>query len=168
MKKMQKASAISLPERQSARLKSVAETAAAFMQPDPQPSSSTMQIATTPKTSSLGPRRTACDSCRKRKMRCKHVETTNGLPIVFTNPMESSPQSTFMGVVIPENGATPSHPPAAAFPPPFQVDPLTPMQNGLDLQGFNSGPKQEITDLKKGRTKACYDCRRSKVGHFHQ
>lgn len=163
MKKMQKASAISLPERQSARLKSVAETAAAIMPPEQQ-MSTPVQMASTPKTSSLGPRRTACDSCRRRKMRCKHVESvpSHSSPIIFTNPMESTPQSNFMGVVVPENG-TPSHPPAAAFPPPFQVDPLTPMQNGMEMQGFSSGPKQELTELKKGRTKACYDCRRSKV-----
>jgi F-box/leucine-rich repeat protein 10/11 len=158
MKKLQRTSAISAPERQSARLKSVAET---VMQQQEQ-----LALASTPKTSSLGPRRTACDSCRRRKMRCKHVENfpAHSSPIIFTSPLESSPQSTFVGVVIPDASA----PPAASFPPPFQVDPVAPMANGIELQGFTPGPKQEVTDLKKGRTKACYECRRSKVRCIHQ
>jgi F-box/leucine-rich repeat protein 10/11 len=167
MKKLQKASAISLPERQSARLKTVAESAASIMQPntnlDPN-----IVTASTPKTSSLGPRRTACDSCRRRKMRCKHVESlpSHSSPIIFTNPIETSPQATFMGVVIPNGQSPPAHPPPAAYqPPPFQVEQLTPMTNGYsEMPGFGpGGPKQEMVDLKKGRTKACYECRRSKV-----
>lgn len=170
MKKLQKASAITLPERQSARLKSVAQTTTPVMQPEtvvPATPSVSVQLSSTPKTSSLGPRRTACDSCRRRKMRCKHVESapSHSSPIIFTNPMESSPQATFMGVVVPDSGPTPQ-PPAVSFPPPFQVDPLTPMTNGIEMQGFSPGPKHEITELKKGRTKACYDCRRSKVWHL--
>jgi F-box/leucine-rich repeat protein 10/11 len=157
MKKLQRASAISVPERQSARLKSVAET---VMQQQEQ-----LALGSTPKTSSLGPRRTACDSCRRRKMRCKHVENipAHSSPIIFTNPVESSPQSSFMGVVIP----SPSQAPASSYQPPlFQVDPVASMANGIELQGFAGGPKHEMTELKKGRTKACYECRRSKVCIF--
>jgi F-box/leucine-rich repeat protein 10/11 len=163
MKKMQKASAINLPERQSARLKSVAETAITMQQEQvaAQPAGPT---ASTPKTSSLGPRRTACDSCRKRKMRCKHVENNpaQSSEYTFINPVDASPQSSFVGVVVPT--VSPQHqPPAPSFSPTFQVDSLATMTNGFEPQGFMPGPKQEYTELKKGRTKACYECRRSKV-----
>ncbi|KIW05702.1 uncharacterized protein PV09_03562 [Verruconis gallopava] len=162
LKKLQRASAIVVPERQSARLKSVAETAMA------QQESLAAATSTTPKTSSLGPRRTACDSCRKRKMRCKHVENApaQSTPIIFTNPMESSPKSNFVGVVLPDSSSS-AQLPAASFPPPFQVDPVPPMANGFINDGFMPGPKQEILELKKGRTKACYDCRRSKRRCIH-
>lgn len=173
LKKLQKASAILVPERQSARLKTVAEFA---MQQEQ------LGLAT-PKTSTLGPRRTACDSCRKRKMRCKHVENgvvngiVNGSPITFTpsSPGETSPQQSFAAFT-PQQAQAQPPPQIAAYQPNFASEqPAMPFENGIvDMSDFTSGPKQQDTDLKKGRTKACYDCRRSKVSShrisskFHQ
>jgi hypothetical protein len=101
-------------------------------------------------------------------MRCKHVENNpaQSSPIIFTNPVEASPQNNFVGVVVPDGSPHSNHhqAPATVFAPPFQVDPLMQMANGIEIQGFVPGPRQEITELKKGRTKACYECRRSKVG----
>lgn len=148
-KRLERAAAIPPPERQSARIK---------------------EISTTPKTSTLGPRRTACDACRKRKMRCKHIEASgSGSPIPYdanyTSPQLGS--STLLGVVIP----SPSNKPAVDSSLSEQheiVTPVTvnnPVFGGVGvLQPGATVPHSETTpDGKKGRTKACDECRKSKV-----
>lgn len=48
----------------------------------PGPSRSSIDLGkhlSTPKTSQLGPKRIACDACRKRRIRCKHKETIGKL-----------------------------------------------------------------------------------------
>lgn len=150
-KKLQRTSAISAPERQSLRLKFVAEAANQY--------ELSLQ-SSTPKTSTLGPRRTACDSCRKRKMRCKHVEPGDPPFIFVPNILQDiSPPASLQGAP----AVLPPQPIAAYYPPP-PSEPPAPIEI-IETTPFTPGRGQDSAD-KKGRTKACYDCRRSKVSIF--
>jgi F-box/leucine-rich repeat protein 10/11 len=150
LKRLERATAIPAPERQSVRIKTANE------------------ISTTPKTSTLGPRRTACDACRKRKMRCKHIEasgsgSSSGSPgqgdFSITSPLPGV--STLLGVY-------PS-PPSRHMANPLDPHDTLETQPSLGLLADNatldgsSGYHLDTSDGKKGRTKACDECRRSKV-----
>ena len=175
------------PEHQNASMAAPqAASPAAFMMPGAHFS--------TPKTSVLGPKRVACDTCRKRRIRCKHkdmvteanVSPPNGFghqfdgspgqpgfaqsnlapelhdnitvtPVrqgadaaKFTNSDLSGEQGQMNGHV---NGAVANgqmHPGTNAY-----VNANIPMtMNGVPM--FGEAPK-------RGRTKACYECRKSKV-----
>lgn len=173
-----------MPDHQNASLAAPqAMSPAAFMIPGAHFS--------TPKTSVLGPKRVACDTCRKRRIRCKHkdlvteanVSPPNGLGrqfdgsggfahsnlapelhdgIVVTPVRDRSGQSSGEGAGLnrqqgqtnghvngsPANGAT--YPGTNAY-----VNANIPMaMNGVPM--FGDAPK-------RGRTKACYECRKSKV-----
>jgi F-box/leucine-rich repeat protein 10/11 len=150
LKRLERATAIPAPERQSARIKIANE------------------VSTTPKTSTLGPRRTACDACRKRKMRCKHIEASgsasgSGSPgqgdVNTTSPLPGA--AVLLGVY-------PSPPPKHLANP---LDPHQTFDNRamgafltdiIPMDGAN-GLQLDAGDGKKGRTKACDECRRSKV-----
>ena len=146
----------------------------------------------TPKTSVLGPKRVACDACRKRRIRCKHKDTVlqtvtpNGVDgmnasssfssqlasqvhdnITITPTKQREHSAEFFGAPLePQDGA--SHvlmdgvvgngdiygqgplPGTNAY-----VNANIPMtMNGVPIFG-------EVT--KRGRSKACYECRKSKV-----
>ncbi|KAF2436155.1 hypothetical protein EJ08DRAFT_692039 [Tothia fuscella] len=149
-KRLERAAAIPTPERQSVRIKTAQE------------------ISTTPKTSTLGPRRTACDACRKRKMRCKHIEASgSGSPVQYesnnTSPLPGS--STLFGVVIP-SGSPPSNEAVFQAPRPEYYEPqsvLPVMFDNISVGGGTIVQHAETADSKKGRTKACDECRKSKV-----
>jgi F-box/leucine-rich repeat protein 10/11 len=148
LKKLERATAIPAPERQSARIKSANET--------------------TPKTSTLGPRRTACDACRKRKMRCKHIEASgsgsgSGSPgqSDFNNTSPLPGAATLLGVY-------PSPPPRLSinqFDSHQLIDFQPPIGFSADITSLDGAHGLQLDNLdgKKGRTKACDECRRSKV-----
>ncbi|KAL2355146.1 hypothetical protein BJ546DRAFT_841564 [Cryomyces antarcticus] len=96
------------------------------------------QHHSTPKTSVLGPKRVACDDCRKRRIRCKHKDDVSGL-------LDPS------GHTATESGAC----------------------HALDLAARNLSSANSLTNDrgnisadhngKRGRTKACLECRKSKA-----
>jgi F-box/leucine-rich repeat protein 10/11 len=118
---------------------------------------------TTPKTSQLGPKRIACDACRKRRIRCKHKDE-----------LVESPQSSASG----SNGV---HIPQSSSPVASLGDGITRRYSDADIPTgplpyprydlqatINGGPvtTDPIVDAlgsKSGRVKACADCRKSKV-----
>lgn len=120
--------------------------------------------ASAPKTSILGPKRTACDTCRKRKMRCKHMPesppiTRTAIGVVVDRQPSTkmrtmlAPGPNGAGVMVAGVMLTPEHigrqrDPSVTAPvaPPAEQSEDTPSSDG-----------------KKGRNKACPDCRRSKV-----
>ena len=113
-------------------------------------------LTTTPKTSVLGPKRTACDTCRKRKMRCKHMLDS------------TSSARTAIGVVIDKQPNTKVRTMLAPGPNGAGV-----MVAGVMLSPEHIGRQRDPSmvadqtvgvDGKKGRNKACPECRRSKVG----
>lgn len=125
----------------------------------------------TPKTSALGPRRTACDVCRKRKMRCKHMGEFGHLPFppdfdeldpsllddLNTEPLPE-PVATQEAVTetLPPTDTTPA--PAQAPLPEAATTPVPALKQEPFLQ------QDDFMDGRKARTKACNECRRSKVG----
>jgi F-box/leucine-rich repeat protein 10/11 len=123
---------------------------------------------TTPKTSQLGPKRIACDACRKRRIRCKHKDE-----------LVESPQSSASGggaIHIPQSSSPPASLGEAITRRYSDADiPTGPLSypSHFDLQGnMNGGPvsTDPIVDPlgnKSGRVKACADCRKSKVCQIH-
>ncbi|KAF2134584.1 hypothetical protein P153DRAFT_278420 [Dothidotthia symphoricarpi CBS 119687] len=109
---------------------------------------------TTPKTSQLGPKRVACDACRKRRIRCKHkdelIDTSK--PGMHTIDLSGSygisvkrrlsDHSIVDGLITAVNG---------------------PVTGGPIMADANGDPYA----LKSGRVKACADCRKSKRRCIH-
>jgi F-box and leucine-rich repeat protein 10/11 len=140
------------------------------------------QYISTPKTSVLGPKRVACDACRKRRIKCKHkdlvvqasappdLKYANGLSVSFYQQQNLAPELHDNITVTPKgrpgmdgqqigtpstgglsqtNGSGP-HPGTNAY-----VSANIPMtMNGVPI--FGEMPK-------RGRSKACFECRKSKV-----
>ncbi|CAI6334997.1 unnamed protein product [Periconia digitata] len=118
---------------------------------------------TTPKTSQLGPKRIACDACRKRRIRCKHkddlIETAksgNGM----NGGMNTIDLSGSLGLSVKrrysdldESTRQQSHPAEATAV----------VNGGPLLADVNADPYA----LKSGRVKACADCRKSKRRCIH-
>ncbi|GAI99764.1 unnamed protein product [marine sediment metagenome] len=131
----------------------------------------------TPKTNVLGPKRVACDTCRKRRIRCKHKDV-----VVQVTP-EALPglpnASSFNSQLAPELQDNITVTPAKPYPYPiesqqsvqiheFQPD-GTPGLNG-HANGSNGNVPMTLNGVnifgesgKRGRSKACLECRRSKV-----
>ena len=132
---------------------------------------------TTPKTSVLGPKRVACDTCRKRRIRCKHKDVVsqsspNGA-IDISNPNSNTPQfapelqdNINVTPAVPmayhghaqTNGHGVGHGVPSAMPE-LRPDSTQYLQAQVLMGGvsiFGGPPKQ-------GRIKACYECRKSKV-----
>ena len=105
---------------------------------------------TTPKTSQLGPKRVACDACRKRRIRCKHKDEL----IDTSKPgMHTIDLSGSYGISVKRRLSDHS-----------LTDSLANSVNGP----LNGGPitadvSGDAYALKSGRVKACADCRKSKV-----
>jgi F-box/leucine-rich repeat protein 10/11 len=105
---------------------------------------------TTPKTSQLGPKRVACDACRKRRIRCKHKDEL----IDTSKPgMHTIDLSGSYGISVKRRLSDHSI-----------ADGLSSVTNGPS----NGGPIMADVNgdpyaLKSGRVKACADCRKSKV-----
>lgn len=162
------------------------------------------QFLSTPKTSVLGPKRVACDACRKRRIRCKHKDLVTQAPTPPPfNPQFASgggpdgffiPQSSEVGdniTVSPlqareqqaqshqngideqqTNGHPQSHTPNGLL---ANVPPHSNGEQPFDspLPGTNAYVNANIPmtmngvamfgDVKRGRSKACVECRKSKV-----
>ncbi|KAF7578322.1 hypothetical protein PtrM4_025620 [Pyrenophora tritici-repentis] len=105
---------------------------------------------TTPKTSQLGPKRVACDACRKRRIRCKHKDEL----IDTSKPgMHTIDLSGSYGISVKRRLSDHSI-----------ADSLSnvasgPVNGGPIMADVNGDPYA----LKSGRVKACADCRKSKV-----
>ena len=105
---------------------------------------------TTPKTSQLGPKRVACDACRKRRIRCKHKDEL----IDTSKPgMHTIDLSGSYGISVKrrlsDHSASDS-----------QSNTMSgPVHGGPIMADVNGDPYA----LKSGRVKACADCRKSKV-----
>jgi len=114
---------------------------------------------TTPKTSQLGPKRIACDACRKRRIRCKHkdelVETTkpgNGM----NGGMNTIDLSGSLGLSVKRRYSDVD---SSYGQPSNSADTSSVANGGPLLADVNADPYA----LKSGRVKACADCRKSKV-----
>ncbi|KAL1310970.1 hypothetical protein AAFC00_001190 [Neodothiora populina] len=189
------------PDRQSSRIQapkgsvSVSATSPAPSAPSVQHQVvegpvSLAQFTSTPKTSVLGPKRVACDACRKRRIRCKHKEhvtqtTPASMPSMPSMPSLTSTSNPFDGMVLgqqsfqqtPEQhqfiGYMDDTPPAVAKVEPMQslggVAPQAPM-TAPDAAGPALVPGNALLadpNSKRGRSKACFDCRKSKRRCVH-
>ena len=134
----------------------------------------------TPKTSGLGPKRVACDPCRKRRIRCRHKEDgdvssplTSDAPrpraysnisadaaqpnLVDGTPNLDGPSYTENGY--PELNMNVFTTPTVALETPTSAD----LQN-MEMSQDTSTPTL-VSSSKKGRSKACDECRKSKVSY---
>jgi F-box and leucine-rich repeat protein 10/11 len=138
----------------------------------------TKRAKRTPKSSGLGPLRFACDPCRKRRIKCSHRDQ-NMMPTG-----ESAGPKTYSSISVhvsrpdpaPSSGLDGSQSPPQARVLEAATDsnvaspPLTVQEvNGLDSR-LTPVPKHMTDSLaaatssgKKGRSKACEECRKSKV-----
>jgi F-box and leucine-rich repeat protein 10/11 len=96
----------------------------------------------------------ACDPCRKRRIKCKHKaggETPRRTP-------EIRPRSFSNTDVHPLSGA-------GAFTNGTNARPASPEARIVDSVGVEQTPSDPSSSSKKSRSKACEDCRKSKVSH---
>ncbi|KAH7080766.1 hypothetical protein FB567DRAFT_112762 [Paraphoma chrysanthemicola] len=109
---------------------------------------------TTPKTSQLGPKRVACDACRKRRIRCKHKDEL----IDTSKPgMHTIDLSGSYGISVKRRLS--DHSIADG-----QTSATSgPVNGGPIMADVNGDPYA----LKSGRVKACADCRKSKRRCIH-
>jgi F-box/leucine-rich repeat protein 10/11 len=145
-------------------------------------SSSASKPRTAPRGSGLGPKRVACDACRKRRIRCRHKDEPNDLGMLGGQlgvngfgPASglSTPSSLAQDAVSALNSLA-----AIASQAGFQSNGVV----GFDrfdgsgkfhsaVMGTSTAAANRLHDLspdgvnggKKGRSKACDDCRKSKV-----
>jgi F-box/leucine-rich repeat protein 10/11 len=105
---------------------------------------------TTPKTSQLGPKRVACDACRKRRIRCKHKDelVDSSKPGMHTIDLSGS-YGISVKRRLSDHSIVEGHPATVAGP----------VNGGPIMADVNGDPYA----LKSGRVKACADCRKSKV-----
>jgi F-box and leucine-rich repeat protein 10/11 len=111
----------------------------------------------TPKTSQLGPKRVACDACRRRRIRCKHKDDVV-TPVALTGQPSMSEQLHYHAGQV--NGSAAPTMANPRYDPALMLD----SHHRLVIQD----PHAEMMEGKKGRNKACVDCRRSKVGAVQQ
>lgn len=138
--------------------------------------------------SGLGPKRVACDACRKRRIRCRHKDEQNDgtsiKPMVLIN---NSAFGQGMGL---QNQASLAHDDAAAaaLNSLAAVASEAGLQDGSSIVGLNQfetakynpavtdtptlskladGSPEGANSGKKGRSKACDDCRKSKRRCIH-
>lgn len=143
-----------------------------------------------PKNSVLGPKRSACDACRKRRVGCKHKEAVRDASMVngqrqfeFVAPNAKAPPvdkdgNIDMSMIDPalEMFSTPRpaapvevYPIAPPSPPPAPVPDMTPFYEQYDQ--WNATPRRPaplangtpLLGMSGSRNKACANCRKSKV-----
>lgn len=162
------------------------------------------QHVSTPKTSVLGPKRIACDACRKRRIRCKHKDVVMTAPDSNIHGQTPTPMPNDLSYGSSQNGSqyefdnitvTPPHQRQSNFLATVMdgaQDPNRPNATPYHLagangamQGVQSGPLPGTNAYinanvpmtmngvplfgdaaKRGRSKACYECRKSKVGIY--
>ncbi|KAF1979480.1 hypothetical protein BU23DRAFT_522751 [Bimuria novae-zelandiae CBS 107.79] len=116
---------------------------------------------TTPKTSQLGPKRIACDACRKRRIRCKHKDEIFDptKPAGMAGGMNTIDLSGSLGLSVKRRysdfGSSHGQHSSSADKN---------MSNGGPLLADANGDPYA---LKSGRVKACADCRKSKRRCIH-
>lgn len=117
------------------------------------PSASNPHI-TTPKTSQLGPKRVACDACRKRRIRCKHKDelVDSSKPGMHTIDLSGS-YGISVKRRLSDHSIVEGQTSTAAGP----------VNGGPIMADVNGDPYA----LKSGRVKACADCRKSKRRCIH-
>ncbi|KAK2821092.1 hypothetical protein FQN49_007721 [Arthroderma sp. PD_2] len=138
----------------------------------------------TPKAGSLGPKRVACDPCRKRRIKCRHKGDT-GVETVSDQSEILRESSSHPGFDVTGAGYT-----ASTVPEPeilagkaiedshsYQkeislLDGITTVPRPSDVNGHTPKRPQETSPSssssgKKGRIKACEECRKSKRRCIH-
>lgn len=133
-----------------------------------------------PRGSGLGPKRVACDACRRRRIRCRHKDEPNDWMPGRSMPINgfgsgsglSTPSSLAQDAVSALNSLA-----AIASQAGFQGNGVAGLDH-FDSSAFhstvmgastaaanrlNEGSPDGVNGGKKGRSKACDDCRKSKV-----
>ncbi|KAI5304414.1 JmjC domain-containing histone demethylation protein 1 [Ascosphaera pollenicola] len=128
-------------------------------QPQQQQSSTGSNPKPRSRASGLGPKRVACDPCRRRRIRCRHKDE----PFNFENNRLLSP------AFAEHMGAMNMGVPGAAIP--AEMYALDGLLGGHEAS-MASNPMVDAsmvppTAVKKGRSKACDECRRSKRRCIH-
>jgi F-box/leucine-rich repeat protein 10/11 len=161
------------------------------------------QFLSTPKTSVLGPKRVACDACRKRRIRCKHKDLVTQAPTPPPFNQQFAPGVATDGYFIPQTSEVGDS--IIASPLQVREQQTQPYHHGFGEQQTNgdiqSQTPNEVTAnglasadgpfdspmpgtnayvnanipmamngvpmfgevAKRGRSKACFECRKSKV-----
>ncbi|KOS48437.1 hypothetical protein ACN38_g619 [Penicillium nordicum] len=141
---------------------------------------------TMPRTSGLGPKRVACDACRKRRIRCRHKDEPGDM--VLNGQVAVNAFTPGSGVSTPSSLAQDA---VSALNSLAAIASQTGFQNNghlVDLERFESSARfqsaimgnstiaaNRLIDVspdganggKKGRSKACDDCRKSKRRCIH-
>ncbi|KAK2762790.1 JmjC domain-containing histone demethylation protein 1 [Arachnomyces sp. PD_36] len=144
----------------------------------------------TPKSTGIGPKRVACDACRKRRIRCRHKDEQNGTsPPAKPHPAKHEqfpttihPHSITGDISALAMGSAPAHVndmevEYGGFEGGNDVDPMV-----VDDERYNAAilntPQAPVnkpngfspdasSSSKKGRSKACDECRKSKRRCIH-
>ena len=135
---------------------------------------------TTTKASGLGPKKVACDACRKRRIRCRHKDEDDApAPITpdlprsraFSNPSVEATQPGLSQSA--KNLRTPSQ--SDNSYPEIATNDLVAPKLAQEALANMSMPEQDmledvstavvVSSSKKGRSKACDECRKSKVSN---
>lgn len=126
----------------------------------------------TPKTSVLGPKRVACDACRRRRIRCKHKDMVTQIP--FGIPLDPSIQSQLSpeyhdSIMLQQRHHLDGSPNSTNGTSLFATDEHRSPQPGTNAY-INANIPMTMNGVamfgdaaKRGRSKACFDCRKSKV-----
>ncbi|CAK3904819.1 domain-containing histone demethylation 1 [Lecanosticta acicola] len=139
------------------------------------------QHISTPKTSVLGPKRVACDQCRRRRIRCKHKDLVTQ---VTPNQMQQtsggfgahdSPQVYDNITVTPPKAKTSANPftnrtdeqPGLSGHPAQNGSPVSNGMNGTTFPMTVNGVPVFTDATRRGRSKACFECRKSKRRCIH-
>lgn len=153
IEKAKKSEAFRLPgERTSLRK---AAQAQAQTQTPPPTVSAPRAATTNSKSSSKGNGKMACETCRKRRIKCRHKSGSE-------TPTRPAPE------IRPRSFSNSGLPSTAALPNGSNLDPLPASEStgaaapASVSEGAPSSDPQSSS--KKGRTKACEECRKSKVG----
>jgi F-box/leucine-rich repeat protein 10/11 len=160
LEKIRKPEAIRVPgertsSRNAAKAQAQAEAEAraqALSQSRPPPESKAQTPPAKPKGHGL---KAACEPCRKRRIKCKHKagsETPRRTP-------EIRPRSFSNTDVHPLSGA-------GAFTNGTNARPVSPEARISDAAGVEASQSDPQSSSKKSRSKACEDCRKSKVGYL--
>ena len=141
----------------------------------------TPKLRNTLRGSGLGPKRVACDACRKRRIRCRHKDEQSDASSI--KPMTMDTFGSGMGL---QSQTTLAHDAATALDSLAAAASEAGLQGGGSIMGldpfenarlnstvmsppmasanrFNDGSPEGANSGKKGRSKACDDCRKSKV-----
>ena len=177
------------PERVSSRVASQMETARASQEAKTvaikrsgssagYDSDEAKKSRTSTKTSGLGPKRVACDACRKRRIRCRHKDDGDApapvaaelpRPRAFSNLSVDNSRPTLLRI---DNNLHAPSKSESSYPSTDTNGSAAPMlaQEALANLGMPEHDMMEDTSTpaipsssKKGRSKACDECRKSKV-----